>query len=224
METSSAEMGSSATTKSGSAARARAMPKRGLKPTVCISSRTRDSRSRRPRASANVSIGSLMICETVMRGFSEAYGSWKIIWRWRRRPRSCPLERRARSPPRNITCPPVGSVRRRTARPSVDLPQPDSPTRPRVSPGKMSIETPSTALTTRRTGEPPTSLSQAVPPPRSKCTFNSRIEISGSRPSPGAAACGVECPVCPTPLNVISPHLLATDSPTDQLVRDTRKG
>src|SRR5688572_1602669 len=34
------------------------------------------------------------------------------------------------------------------ARPSVDLPQPDSPTMPRVSPGFRSNEMPSTALTT----------------------------------------------------------------------------
>ena len=44
--------------------------------------------------------------------------------------------------------PEVGSVKRRTARPKVVLPQPDSPTRPRVSPRWISSVTPPTALTT----------------------------------------------------------------------------
>ena len=39
-------------------------------------------------------------------------------------------------------------MRRRIMRPVVDLPQPDSPTRPSVSPGITSNETPSTARTT----------------------------------------------------------------------------
>src|SRR5215510_15024825 len=43
--------------------------------------------------------------------------------------------------------PPVGSRSRITVRPSVDLPQPDSPTRPRVSPALISRSTPSTACT-----------------------------------------------------------------------------
>ena len=41
-----------------------------------------------------------------------------------------------------------GSMRRRIIRPVVDLPQPDSPTRPSVSPGITSNDTPSTARTT----------------------------------------------------------------------------
>src|SRR5256885_356161 len=51
------------------------------------------------------------------------------------------------SSPLNRTVPPVGSSRRVTARPSVDLPQPDSPTRPTVSPALISRSTPSTAWT-----------------------------------------------------------------------------
>src|SRR5258705_2105209 len=39
-------------------------------------------------------------------------------------------------------------MRRNRQRPTVDLPQPDSPTRPSVSPANMSNETPSTARTT----------------------------------------------------------------------------
>src|SRR6185369_11318752 len=45
-------------------------------------------------------------------------------------------------------CPEVGSIKRSRQRPTVDLPQPDSPTRPSVSPAKISNDTPSTARTT----------------------------------------------------------------------------
>src|SRR5262245_22484380 len=45
------------------------------------------------------------------------------------------------------TSPEVGSMRRRIDRPVVDLPHPDSPTRPRVSPAMMSKVTSSTACT-----------------------------------------------------------------------------
>src|SRR6267142_1309367 len=55
------------------------------------------------------------------------------------------------------TSPEVGSISRRIVRPVVDLPQPDSPTRPSVSPGRMSKETSSTACTraTSRESRPP---------------------------------------------------------------------
>src|SRR6185436_11903326 len=75
--------------------------------------------------------------------------------------------------------PAVGSISRRIARPKVDFPQPDSPTSPTVSPDSMSRLTPSTAFTILRTGLPPETLSQIVPPPRSKWTFRSRMETSG---------------------------------------------
>ncbi len=44
----------------------------------------------------------------------------------------------------------VGSTMRMSALPVVDLPQPDSPTSPSVSPSKMSKLTPATALSVRR--------------------------------------------------------------------------
>src|SRR3989442_2713786 len=47
----------------------------------------------------------------------------------------------------NQTSPDVGSMSRRIERPVVDLPQPDSPTRPSVSPGMISNDTLSTACT-----------------------------------------------------------------------------
>src|SRR3569623_776617 len=51
------------------------------------------------------------------------------------------------SRPSNSSSPAVGSSRRRIVRPVVELPQPDSPTRPSVSPGAMSKLMPSTART-----------------------------------------------------------------------------
>ena len=47
--------------------------------------------------------------------------------------------------PLKMTSPEVGSIRRRMQRPVVDLPQPDSPTTPRVLPFSMEKETSSTA-------------------------------------------------------------------------------
>src|SRR5262249_8495289 len=59
--------------------------------------------------------------------------------------------------PWNETSPDVGSISRRIDRPVVDLPQPDSPTSPSVSPAMMSNETSSTAWTraTSRERSPP---------------------------------------------------------------------
>ena len=53
--------------------------------------------------------GSAMICPTVMRGLSDAYGSWKITCIRRRTARSAALvERRSRSRPRRSPAPLVG--------------------------------------------------------------------------------------------------------------------
>ena len=49
--------------------------------------------------------------------------------------------------PSKSISPDVGSIRRSTQRPVVDLPQPDSPTSPSVSPRAISKSTPSTART-----------------------------------------------------------------------------
>ena len=76
-----------------------------------------------------------MIAPTVMRGLSEANGSWKMICMSRRSARSSSLvERGDVLRRRTSTSPEVGSISRRMQRPVVDLPQPDSPTRPSVSP------------------------------------------------------------------------------------------
>ena len=82
-----------------------------------------------------------------MRGLSDENGSWKITWIRRRSFRIARASSVTRLMPSNSTVPAVGSMRRRIMRPVVDLPQPDSPTRPSVSPGMTSNETPSTART-----------------------------------------------------------------------------
>ena len=50
--------------------------------------------------------------------------------------------------PSKLTEPDVGAISWSIDRPVVDLPQPDSPTRPSVSPGEMVNETPLTTCTT----------------------------------------------------------------------------
>ncbi len=91
--------------------------------------------------------GALTMVPTVCRGFSEEYGSWKIIWMSRRIGRIAPTPRWVMSVPSNSIFPAVGSSSRVTSRPIVDLPQPDSPTTPSVSPALTVKSMPSTART-----------------------------------------------------------------------------
>ena len=70
----------------------------------------------------------------------------------RRRRRISPRPAASRSCPWKRMLPDVGSMRRSVRRPSVLLPDPDSPTRPSVSPAWMSSDTSSTARTSY--GEP----------------------------------------------------------------------
>ncbi len=72
-----------------------------------------------------------------------------------RRPRTLPIsssESLVRSRPSNRISPasmrPGLSTSPMIEKPTMDLPPPDSPTRPRISPGIRSKETPSTAFTT----------------------------------------------------------------------------
>src|SRR5688572_2856152 len=73
--------------------------------------------------------------------------------------------------------PAVAGIRFSTARARVDLPQPDSPTTPRVSPAWMSKEMPSTALRMRAgdQGQAPALIL--------KCTLRSRTERMGGAAS-----------------------------------------
>src|SRR5215203_4312281 len=66
----------------------------------------------------------------------------------RRISRSSFLLSESTSRPLKYTSPDVGSIKRSRQRPTVDLPQPDSPTKPSVSPARISNDTPSTARTT----------------------------------------------------------------------------
>src|SRR3954470_19802893 len=87
-------------------------------------------------------------------GLSRVIGSWKIRPSFGpRSARSCRRGIVTRSCPSNSTLPlrfAASGSSPRTPRPSVDLPQPDSPTRPSVSPRLMSNDTPSTARTAPR--------------------------------------------------------------------------
>ena len=78
--------------------------------------------------------GAPMIDPTVLRGFSDANGSWKIICISRRSARSSPPCAWVMSWPSNSIVPSVASYRRITTRASVDFPHPVSPTSPSVSP------------------------------------------------------------------------------------------
>ena len=83
-----------------------------------------------------------------MRGLSDAYGSWNTICMRRRSGRIAAAVASAISCPAKRIDPAVGSWMRTMRRAKVDLPQPDSPTRPTVSPAATSRSTPSTARTT----------------------------------------------------------------------------
>ena len=72
---------------------------------------------------------------TRLRGFSDAYGSWKIIIISRRIGRISARESFVMSlTAEDVILPPVGSSSLMMQRAIVDLPQPDSPTTPSVSP------------------------------------------------------------------------------------------
>src|SRR5260370_1222354 len=80
-------------------------------------------------------------------GAGEANGSWNTICIARRCGRSSDLLRWVMSVPSIRMLPPVGSTKRSTLRATVDLPQPDSPTSPSVSPTPTEKLMPSTACT-----------------------------------------------------------------------------
>ena len=84
---------------------------------------------------------------TRFRGFSDAYGSWKIIIISRLMGRISERDSPVMSCPSNVIVPPVGSSSRMMHRAIVDLPHPDSPTTPSVSPRLTLKLTSSTALT-----------------------------------------------------------------------------
>ena len=91
------------------------------------------------------------------RGFSDRYGSWKTICTRLRSGRSAPDGIVAMSRPLSApssTEPPLGSIRRTMQRATVDLPEPDSPTMPRVWPRRISRLTSVAALHRALPAEP----------------------------------------------------------------------
>jgi hypothetical protein len=89
--------------------------------------------------------GSATICPVVMRGLSDEYGSWNTMCMSRRSGRIPRRDTCVMSLPLSRIWPDVGSSSRMMHRPTVDLPLPDSPTRPSTSPFPMVSDTPSTA-------------------------------------------------------------------------------
>src|SRR3712207_961665 len=111
---------------------------------------------------------------TRLRAFSDAYGSWKIIISSRRIGRISARERCVMSRPWKTIRPSVGSRRRITQRAIVDLPQPDSPTTPSVSPLRTLKLTPSTAFTAA------TCFWKTIPRVTGKCFFRFSTTRSSS--------------------------------------------
>ena len=127
---------------------------------------------------------------TLRRGLSEEIGSWKIICMRVRIRRISSPERVVRSVPSKTTLPVVACSSCMTARPVVDLPQPDSPTSPRVSPSRTSKLMPETAWTF------------CPPAAGNSTTRSSTVRITSSNPP----AC--DCAKCALPVPAISCRLL----------------
>src|SRR5512139_468797 len=122
----------------------------GRKPTRRSSSTTRSVRSWALPTPCTSSGSPTMSC-SVMRGLSDANGSWKIICICRRSDRSSRFGIVATSttllPSVSRICPAVGAIALRMQRDVVVLPQPLSPTSDSVSPSLRKKVTSSTALT-----------------------------------------------------------------------------
>src|SRR5690606_1266934 len=101
----------------------------------------------------------MAVCRSID-GLSAACGSWKTICSFRRNRRSFRSGSRPMSWPAYRIAPEVGRTRPSSARPSVVLPLPDSPTRPSTSPRRKVRLTPSTALTVAPA--PPMSRARAL--------------------------------------------------------------
>ena len=147
--------------------------------------------------------GSPTICPTLILGSSEAEGSWKTRWKSLRRGRSRRRRELGDVDPSDADGA-AGGVSSRTAHcPTVDLPTPDSPTRPTTSPRSTVSETPSTARTT--------------PPRAGKCRTRSRTSRAGgaSCPVPATGASGAGCASgCAPALVTVLPPLRERRAPT----------
>src|SRR5262249_5121659 len=217
METSRAETGSSSTMRRALVESARAMASRcrwpplnscgnrratsGRKPTSSRRCTTRARTSAEERRSCAL-IGSAMISPTRMPGLSELYVSWTPPGPFRRSPgragpRRCPTLR-----PSNSIVPDVGASAASTSFDVVVLPQPDSPTRPSVSPALIVKLIPSTALTRAR-------LAPKSDPPIGKCFWRSRT----SRSALSARGGLLERSHAPTPAGAVQTVRLRPPAP-----------
>src|SRR5439155_27173549 len=111
---------------------------------------------------------------TVIRGFSDVYGSCITIWMSRRAIRSSRPLSVARLRPLTRISPAVGRSSPSSSLASVDLPHPDSPTTPSVSPRDRVSDTPSTACTAP--------IRRLITTPRvsGKCLTRSRVRNTTS--------------------------------------------
>ena len=118
----------------------------GLSPTRSMSAATASTRLLRgsgvrwPSASTRVE-------KMLKRGLREAYGSWNTIWKSSRRRRISRGGRVVSSVPSSTMRPEVTGCSCIMARERVDLPQPLSPTSPRILPRGIESNTSSTART-----------------------------------------------------------------------------
>src|SRR5262245_40749569 len=130
-----------------------------------------------------------MIAPTRRRGFSEPYGTWKIIGIARRNGRMARRDRLVMSRRSNVTVPDVTGVRPAMHRASVDFPQPVSPTRPSVWPRRIVSDTPSTAWTW------PTVLPISPPAFIGKCLtrLSTRTRTSSSSSASGSKEAVPSC-------------------------------
>ena len=108
--------------------------------------------------------------------------------------------------PSNQTSPAVGSISRRMQRPVVDLPEPDSPTSPSVSPGAdLEADVVDRVHASRR-------CAPRKPPPIAKFLIRSLTRSSGSviaRPSPVRPATSTQATLWPPPTSTQRRHRLA---------------
>ncbi len=116
--------------------------------------------------------GSATMSRTRRRGLSDEMGSWKIICTWVRSMRRSPRLRVVSSMSPKRMVPDVARSTWTMARPVVDLPQPDSPTSPRVSPLRKAKLMPATACTA--------TLPRRKVTCRSSTVSNGSVAISGA--------------------------------------------
>ena len=207
--TSSAEVGSSAMTSAGRSASARATATRcrwppdswcgnrsahvGSSCTAVSSSRTRSARS----AAESVpwtSSGSAMLQPMVCRGLSDDAGSWNTMPTRLRSSRSRRPRAVRRSLPSTSTEPATTGTSPASARPIVDLPEPDSPTRPTVSPACRSRSMPDTVGPPRREYRTATSRRRATGGREARLASASSLTaavfaLGDTSRAPGAVSC-----------------------------------